>query len=586
MHKNELNPIGHTVTISSAIVGGYLGSQSSLIRINENGQPGVTNKPLNAAIGVVIGYGIASLGNHLLAKQGHFRTLENDQDVEKWVTNFDKKYIVLDKSNSFKEISLIPRDGYQSYVVKNFQDVNDFFKVFRSSPSNHKEDVIAQGITVSSRSQLPELLQLFPETKHKVEIANKYILSSPNIAELFAASLRFPNHTVNLEETSYQMIYNIQDASIFKNRFPNTPYKEKIVDKLYKSLRRSELPSLIDLFKDASNIKEAKKRYIMESTDVMSLVSGSKSYPGIFSFTDVEQMALNLLDEDVDEYKDFFLLFPGSKNTTEAVNRLNTYAISSLGKCIDEQDCIDFINKFSGTKTNPKLIENARQIRKEILDVFAKQYDESNRIQKGYRLVIIKFKYTNEKALTHLMNRIIKDVLSLKSTVPTTKPVEWLLGGLLSSDINLISDIKGFGVKDNEGIILGTWWRSGTNGADFWRINEEFEDFPGIMRRVLKNYNVELVSCLYRGGYEDDQADIIERQEFYRKQCNTCVIKELKNISKEKYQMTMQNGLKYSCEIANGKWLVRGWIFGTTYDTIDELEKEFISQCKSTYCRY
>jgi len=209
--------------IGGALTGAYLGSKSNLITY----QRGTETKNLiiaNVTIGAVAGYATVQLFNFIVG-QGKYIECKNSID---WANEVNKDFIVIspDDNTNFR---VMHNSIESNYIVKNIKDVYDFHTAFPNS--NYSNDVIKKSISVVSRAELLELINLYPNCSNLLDIKKEYVNQSSNINDLFDAFNKFPETKIDIEKNALVFTNSLIEIDTYIKRFPNGNYYTKMENK-------------------------------------------------------------------------------------------------------------------------------------------------------------------------------------------------------------------------------------------------------------------------------------------------------------------------------------------------------------------
>jgi len=301
-YDNVITPIGVTSIAASTIGGGYFAYQTNLIKYNSGAQQ-KTSPFGNAIIGAAIGFGTSYAINKLLG----WGNTKNVTDRSEWVRKANNEFKLLNTYQFDSNFRVINSKAENNYQVKDLNDVKDFKYVFPTS--SYSDNVVKQSIPVVSRSQLLELIDLYPANSYLIPIKKEFIIRSTTLTDLLAAEKRFSDVNISIENNGIMLVNSLDDAVNFILRFPNSNSKDNIeskaanyvssisdcrkfnnnfprssriddiVKKLYKTLSRSDLILLIELYPSSSQINNAKLEYIRTSSDLDAFFAAIQKYP-------------------------------------------------------------------------------------------------------------------------------------------------------------------------------------------------------------------------------------------------------------------------------------------------------------------
>jgi hypothetical protein len=220
-HK-KMSPIGISVTIGVPAICAAVAYNSSLITY-QSGETRKSVKPANAAIGALIGYSITSLVNYSFGLNKTTSSYDNNE----WLSKANKNLIIVPNSLKQNQFIAISPSSEFSFKIKTIQDARDFKSAFPNS--NEKDNIVKKSIDNCMRSDLPELINLFPDSKFINEAKTAYIERSSTFYELAFAVNQYPEININTETMFVGFVRNIDQAIQFIHRYPNSVYKKSAV---------------------------------------------------------------------------------------------------------------------------------------------------------------------------------------------------------------------------------------------------------------------------------------------------------------------------------------------------------------------
>ncbi|MCB9267735.1 MAG: hypothetical protein H6558_22145 [Lewinellaceae bacterium] len=301
-YKRRISPLGVGALVAGTAAGGYLGYQSDVI-VRQEGDVREPVAEANAAIGALLGFAAVNMTHYLL---GLNRT-KRVEDQQKWLRRSDKDYLLLRQNSKSDFWAMHQNSEGETYQVRNIQDVQDFIRAFPGSP--HSDAVAAKGMDKLARKDLLALLELMPETTHRLSIMEAYARRSRSVGEAVEAFQRFRGLRQVAEAHALTLVRDIGDAEEFMAGFPNTSYgpdvgakaapalqnldetrrflalfpdkmhQEDIIQALSGKAPRDELPEVIGLLSESEGVIKLQKRYVSESPDIKALFAACRKYP-------------------------------------------------------------------------------------------------------------------------------------------------------------------------------------------------------------------------------------------------------------------------------------------------------------------
>lgn len=354
--QRKLNAVGISTSIGFAVAGGYLGAQHDLIRFTKlsDGRVG-TSTYANAAIGALVGYGVANLGNHFLWKNGHVKRNNSEEAIAKWARRYNKQWIpVKTPANKYPNIVVMSKQQESVFIVKDILDLRAFRYTFPNSI--HTDKVVTQAIANINRNDLPELLTLYPNTAKSTEIQQQYVLRSKTFGELTTALDRFPRSGLNVEDKAAELVSTPGDAISFIQRFPASKHRTALVNRVVAMAGYAECEQMLHLFNDVSNIIMIQRQRIQTSPSLVAMQENAEKYPNVMTAVEVAQAGWKLVGAgDFDEARRYAELFSNSPFVRKDrwgvyVGTMENEKRHGTGFFFEN----DFADKFYGTWANDK----------------------------------------------------------------------------------------------------------------------------------------------------------------------------------------------------------------------------------------
>lgn len=309
-YKKRPSALGISFVIGGTAAGGYLGYQSDWISYQDGGELKPL-RPANAFLGALAGYTLTSLCNYALGQNKAVQA----SDPNQWVKKANKNYLLL--SGSGGELNLMHSSVEQRYTVRNIQDVRDFRYCFPNSP--FAESVARQGAQTLGRSDLPELIALYPSSSSVQDMKSRYLSLSTDLDDFIEARNKYPELNADAERKAAGHVGTLGELRAFKQNFPNSPQANEVVSKLYLSLSRSDLPAVADMYPSLPLTPAIKSRYLALSTNVAGCIEAKDRYPELKA--EAEKKAAGLASSLTD-LKSFKNAFPNSSYANDMIARV------------------------------------------------------------------------------------------------------------------------------------------------------------------------------------------------------------------------------------------------------------------------
>jgi hypothetical protein len=578
-YSKRASKLGIGMTVGTTVAGAVVGVATEPVKTNTSEQAAKPNAPANAVVGALVGYGVTSFINHVVLGQGKNGIPIDHQN--NWISKkFGNDKIFLRNQNG--GFWIIDRSIEESFVVRDMQDVNDFFTVFNDANLYTKDKVIAQAIKEVSREDLLTLLTLVPQTNHKRDLQDRYLTLSRTLDELYDAIERFPVVKNDAEKSIANKTNSNSEASKFYSTYStSSEYADQVFNQTLNKLSRNEIPQLINLHANSVHAKKAQLRYIEEANSLEDFVTATERYRETANGLDVEKMAINRTRSlsDVKLYKKKYdyrkneskLLKVASTNATraeipsiiyqlsgadslskvdatrqyasksstikEALEAYNKYSEAEQAaderaiKLIDNvSSANDYINTFPYTYNNSKAKGlaanylqkefNSASSYKEKYDFFRKYYakpvyDSKNLVKKALDEVYEeekKYRSRFDNAFDYTTgNKTIRIGFKTNGNYPAFVYMEEAKKAAQVIDWQnpWVTSINYTAARGDAGILVGVWYKEGTNGDIMGAYSNEVNQFINKAEKALiKLTNGEVISLFaeYSGSRASDMS--------------------------------------------------------------------------------
>ena len=268
-YNKKLNYLGTGLSLGSTTAGGYLGYRNEIVKYNNKENEQVTSVYANAAIGSVIGYGVSSLINYIIWKQGKRISPDLGKGgLNEWITKYNPDYTLIEhRYNSLRLIKKIA-NNHNLFHARNYEDLTDFKKAF---PKSEELNII--------------IIRDFPKFEKFEDILISFEKIYPESPSIVKAAIK--NHILNFRWTLtesfeiFQLAQKIEDEEVKNDIKTHTLRKlgEMSFSSLYeefemllKHYQESEwIPDIVAIFKEkhfnglSSLSKLFQKNYVIRS---------------------------------------------------------------------------------------------------------------------------------------------------------------------------------------------------------------------------------------------------------------------------------------------------------------------------------
>ncbi len=329
------NALGISLSIGFAGLGGYLGYQSDMIQPSK-----AKNKDIaqvgNVVLGTMVGYSVTKLITRMVGKNRVVKV----KDKNKWLKSLKQDFVFVDNDNDEKWV-IINHIVEQNYRIKSLSDVMDFKKAF--PVSKYKENMLLNAFEVIPRKDIPEVLNLYPNTIQKTKYQLRFYKLSKNVSELRDAIEYYPE-----SKEEFDICNNIENIVSLSN--------EEDLDYLAKEYRGVDCYNVISsaIISNCSSIKECYQKSLnypelrnQLGNKALSLAENiddyifiSKNYPNVKEEADkrINEIEYNrLIKEFIEDEKGTIANYIAQKIYYKATGKSGDPSVSILKSSIDEK---------------------------------------------------------------------------------------------------------------------------------------------------------------------------------------------------------------------------------------------------------
>jgi hypothetical protein len=392
-YDGVLNPIGVTSMAAATIGAGYFAYNSNLIKIND-GSNQTTSQIGNAVIGAAVGFGASYLVNRWFG-WGKTKPVYS-YNYQEWVKKANKNFVLL-PDNDY--LTVMPKSTEPSYKILDKKDMKEFSETFKNSV--YADSVVHRAIPQLNRDELLQLINTFPDVSTIKEAKIQYILQSKTLENIFASKELFKDVELNIEKPASELIYSLSDAKLFfkyyskssysnviesksaklissiddcssfKFLFPFSTFAPSIIKKLTNTLKRVDLPVLVNLYFEIPEIEQTKIQYIKTSNTAADFFEAISKYPIKSVIIEKSNYSENINEckktiDDIEEKSEIL----GSNNVSRLTENVkNEYLANLLNHSNTKSEYYSFIdcirnNSWLQPQSNKYLYEANKYIAK------------------------------------------------------------------------------------------------------------------------------------------------------------------------------------------------------------------------------
>lgn len=242
-------------------------------------------------------------------------------------------YSLVSAVDKFSELNYDPEKRLASYI-KNLNEVRNFKSKYPNS--TFSEPILLQVYQKFNRSDLFELIKIYPDLPSSSIAKKRYVLLSEDIDDALLCASEFPEVIYDAEEKSLSFIKTISDVKKFVKVFPNTKNQVLLQRKAVDQCNLSETASLIKLFPNSEENERLKTKYINKCKSVEDYIIAMQTFP------DLENVAKQGASKKANSYSSLVSFKENFNSATE----------EELSYCFEK-----IINDASNAKDIPALIE-------------------------------------------------------------------------------------------------------------------------------------------------------------------------------------------------------------------------------------
>ncbi|HRN35178.1 MAG TPA: hypothetical protein PLC76_13565 [Saprospiraceae bacterium] len=303
-YTKVLNPVGVSALIGGTIAGSYLGNKYSPFdesyKINRN------IDPYGLALGALSGYSITYL---LIRATGLGKTFQAT-DKGKWLNQTKSNLRLISSTNN--TINVIKSNIEPNYSIREYNDLIQFFDLFRNSSYNDKVLKEALNIPLTSEQLDYIITNLIDNSEIKLLYKQRYLTSSKSIDELLIAVERYGNCNLEIEVIAKNLVKTETDFLTFLTYFPHSNFIEEIIDVVKNELSFKTLQSIIETNISQPYINKLVSVLFSKIDDLAALRAYSKKYQNYITKKEIDILAWNLAKSSHENAKELISLFPKS----------------------------------------------------------------------------------------------------------------------------------------------------------------------------------------------------------------------------------------------------------------------------------
>ncbi len=364
-HKKSL--LVYIITLSLLLQScfSYKPTSKNSYVVNRNGvQTVIVNKPQIkttasafswiSSIALVPVYGVGLIPVIYCASSGSKTDVESDEDAQKWVKLYNKKYktnymfvptdIFVNKKSSntsnwvnvkdYSVMSLISKDAASMYYAQTPEDVTNYGKMFPGS--ENADGFVKRTGTSANEPTLYRLISNYPNNSQIGEAKKRYILMSKNYNEFNLRLAQFNSKNINLTKEEIlkhasSLILNLpeyKDLIDFKNRYGvGTIYDDALFEKIAQFSFPYQLETLINTYPNSKYRESAISLLIYKTEDLNTL----KRYAGVYTNSKHNEAIVCKIQkkEGYNNAKEYAFKLSGDKAKSYPTTRVGNYYIMS-----------------------------------------------------------------------------------------------------------------------------------------------------------------------------------------------------------------------------------------------------------------
>ncbi len=184
----------------------------------------------------------------------------------------------LDDLAQLKDLNLIIDDKIEKKAITYVTSIHTLKKFNTYFSKKHADDAILNLLPSINRSEICTILDLYPDCKIKSRIIKTYLDKSETFEQCIEAKDKFPALSIEAEKKALNYLSTIYHAITFKKNFAKSNNFDFILQKIYKTVLREDLPDLIDLFPNVNTVLKAKEYYISSSNNLQEYLDSVEKY--------------------------------------------------------------------------------------------------------------------------------------------------------------------------------------------------------------------------------------------------------------------------------------------------------------------
>lgn len=341
-YKKKVNGLGSVFCVTLTGTCGYLGYNASSSSVSSGTS---NNKALFTAGGALGGYLVSRLflliaGNHKITY------LDNNVHIPKWISDFNKfnakDWILVNHPNpNTDSFYVLPKNMENNFIPYNFNDVKNFTLAFPGSL--HTNIVIDSVNSKVAKSELIELINIFPQQACIINTKVEYVNRSNDEYECLSAIKRFPETQPIVEAKYASLINSFSYSKDFIERYPNSARANEVFGRIYPKVNYNELENLIDLYPGINKelLSDAKLLFYNQIISIDTVLSKVNKYRDSF-----------YIIQPNNNYEDFESAYSLYNSLKTAASNDKYKNISNLISDLKYQFLVKEFNESKGNKEN------------------------------------------------------------------------------------------------------------------------------------------------------------------------------------------------------------------------------------------
>ena len=251
----------------------------------------------------------------------------------------------IESLQKFPELSAIIEPIFYE-LVNDLDDARTFKEYFPES--QYHDSIVSNLLDKLSRSEIKQLIDLYPDVKDIDRVKKRYIKRSKSLADFMAAVKAYPNIVTDVDKEALNYVDGYNDARLFLSAVQDSSlYADAFRKGITHTNSFREVLDLKDLYAgavDSSYLLLAEKRYLEICNSLDEYYKAISKFPHLKST--IEELAFEEVD-NIKSAQQYMQYFPDSKYAPDAAEKSRRLLRQAFDQCDSKEDYQGFIADYS-----------------------------------------------------------------------------------------------------------------------------------------------------------------------------------------------------------------------------------------------